>query len=288
VALFRKPVPAEAPPARPVLDLSGPRLRRGLETLIAGAENDGGIEHYITGLAFKAAVLRDALGNGKAAAVDGDDLLGLCAFMAPVRRRIGAWLANNDIEGLRRPLAELLDGAGDTSDPASADARIHRFCASFPNGRGFRWVRDLAAETLHFTLPENYPLMTRWVWDRDANTGVLREIWYGEIDGRTLDIADDYACFLMLREELSQFLADNGVFRDMVFYVDLLCAQIYADYICEQGGAFLRTDFASEQDPLVYVRRMLGLDGIDPESGRTRVKRPDGSTHVLSDPALLN
>ena len=47
---------------------------------------------------------------------------------------------------------------------------------------------------------------------------------------------------------LALLFASAGVFRDMTFYVDLLCAQIYADYICEQGGAFLRTDFASEQD----------------------------------------
>jgi len=41
----------------------------------------------------------------------------------------------------------------------------------------------------------------------------------------------------MLREELSQFLSDNGFFRDILQYVDILCAQIYAQYICEQGGS---------------------------------------------------
>ena len=32
-------------------------------------------------------------------------------------------------------------------------------------GRQHRFLRDLAAEILHNTLPEHYPLMTRWVWD---------------------------------------------------------------------------------------------------------------------------
>lgn len=267
---------------RPVLDLSGPRLRRSLETLVTRAEAEGGIERYVTGLSFKAGVFHAALGEGRVATLDKDTFAGLCAFMAPVRRRIGGFLAETGFDAVRAPLSALLDGAEDTSDAAAVDARLARFCAAFPQGPRYRWVRDVAAEMLHFVLPENYPLMTRWVWDRKANTGVLREVWYGDIDGTNLNIDDDYTCFLVLREELSQFLSDNGVFRDMTFYVDLLCAQVYADYICEQGGAFLRTDFTSEQDPMEYTRRMLGLDGIDPDSGRTRMKEADGRPFIAA------
>lgn len=287
--MFRRaPKPEAEPDALPVLDLSGPRLRRSFETLVSSAEGEGGIERYITGLHFKAALFREAIGQGRSERVDEESLIGLCALMAPVRRRIGAWTAENGFAALRRAFAELLDGAEDTSDARKVDDRMARFCAAFDDGPRHRWVRDLAAEVLHNALPERYPLMTRWVWDRRANTGVLREIWYGDIDGRTLDIADDYRCFLALRGELSQFLTDNGVFRDMTFYVDLLCAQVYADYICEQGGAFLRTDFSSEQDPAVYTRRMLGLDGIDPDTGRTRVKRAGGGAYVITNIATLN
>ena len=136
---------------------------------------------------------------------------------------------------------------------------------------------------------EKYPLMTRWVWDYAANTGVIREIWYADdIDHLTLNIADTYETHLVLREEISQFLASNGVFRDVLYYVDLLLAQIYADYISEQGGSFLRTDFASEVDPLEFTRRMLGLDGIDPDSGRTRVKLANGKRFHLSNVEMMN
>ena len=31
---------------------------------------------------------------------------------------------------------------------------------------------------------------------------------------------------------------------------------------------------------------MLGLDGIDPDTGRTRVKRADGSAYVISHQSL--
>jgi hypothetical protein len=124
--------------------------------------------------------------------------------------------------------------------------------------------------------------MARWVWDARANTGVLREIWHAEnVDHITIDVPDGFETFLMLREELATYLADNGVFRDTLFYVDLVCAQIYSEYISAQGGSFLRTDFSSEADPMEFTRRMLGLDGIDPDTGRTRVKREDGSAYVI-------
>lgn len=255
--------------ARPTLELSGPRLTQAFETLVNDSEADGGVEKYIAGIAFKASVFQEALRPDRLAALDEDSFIGLCAFIAPVRRRIAPWLAEAGMDVARNAVAALLEDAG---NPAAADARIASFSTAFPDGKKYRWVRDLAAELLHYTDPEQYPLMTRWVWDRQANAGVLREIWHGDIDRITIDIADNYATFLMLREELSQFLSSNGIFRDMLFYVDLLMAQVYGDYICSQGGSFLRTDFISEIDAMQYTRRMLGLDGIDAASGRSRVK----------------
>ena len=106
--------------------------------------------------------------------------------------------------------------------------------------------------------------MTRWVWDARTNTGVLREIWHGEdVDNMSIDVTDDYATFLALREEIAQYLAANGVFRDVLFYVDILLAQVYAGYIGERGGTYLRADFATPEDPMLHVRRLLGLDGIE-------------------------
>lgn len=76
-------------------------------------------------------------------------------------------------------------------------------------------------------------------------------------------------------------MSDNGVFRDVPHYVDMLCAQVYANYICEQGGSYLRTDFSAAEDPLQYTRRMLGMDGIDPETGRTRAKGVAGRPIII-------
>ena len=265
-----------AVPDRPRLDLSGPRLRRALEALVAGADTHGGIERYMDALKLKSAVFREALAADGAGPrrLDVEAIRPLCAFMPTVRRRIVPWLEEPSYTSLRRALEELLEP---TSDTSGTDERIARFCAAFPQDDRHRWTRDLAAELLHNLDPERYPLMTRWVWDREANTGVLREIWYGpDVDHMTIAAGDDYATFLVLREEIAQFLSTNGVFRDVVQMVDMVCAQVYAEYICEQGGSYLRADFSAPEDSMQHTRRLLGLDGVRAADGRARFAAIDG------------
>lgn len=277
--MARALAPASASPAAPgapgtsdglpVLDLSGPALTAAFETLVKGSDDQGGVERYVEALSLKASLFQDAFAED-AAALGRDDFTYLCAYIAPARRRIGRYLGGSAFFDLRDRIAALLDGRADTT---TADARMAAFCAHFPEDKKHRWVRDLAAEILHYTDPERYPLMCRWVWDAKVNSGVLREIWYGEnVDHRTIDVPDSYATFLVLRQELSQFLSDNGVFRNVPLFVDLLCAQVYAGYVVAQGGGYLRADFSSPADPMEHTRRMLGLDGIDARTGRTRVK----------------
>jgi hypothetical protein len=266
---------------RPVLDLDGQTLRSALEQSVRSAEEHGGVERYVDAVKLKSSMFQQALAD-----VDNLELeafKGLCTFMATVRRRVGPWLTGDRFGDMRRALAELLD------DEQPVDARIISFCAKFPDDKQHRWVRDLATEVLHNSNPERFPLMNRWVWDARANTGVLREIWHAEnVDHITIPVADGYGTYLMLREELSQFLSDNGFFRDILYYVDILCAQVYANYICEQGGSYLRADFSAPEDPMQHTRRLLGLDGVRPGSGKTRLKSIDGEAFVIEDGNLLN
>lgn len=270
---------------RPRLELSGPKLARAFETLVSGSEEQGGVERYVEALRLKSSLFREALAGGAARDFSLPAFKALCAHIPTVRRRIGPYLDPQSSGRLRSSVAALLEGREDT---ATADTRIAAFCASLPEDRSHRWVRDLAAEILHNVDPERYPLMCRWVWDARTNTGVLREIWHAEnVDQLVIDVPDRYGTFVMLREELAQYLAQNGVFRDVIHFVDLLTAQIYAGYISEQGGTYLRADFSTPEDPMVHVRRLLGLDGMDPR-GRTRLKAADGEAFIVDDVNLLN
>ena len=255
------------------LELSGPALSGSLQRLVAGCEEAGGVEQYVRALEVKGALFRDLLGEGgaHAATLEPEALRTLCAFMPTVRRRIGPWLERPAYDALREDILGLLAAA-----PGGAiDARLGAFGTRFCGGERPRWVRDLGAELLHQLDPERIPLMTRWVWDRATNTGVLREIWFGA-EGASIDVPDSQAAFLALREELSGFLGSHGVFRDVIHYVDLLCAQVYAEYICTQGGSYLRVDFSAADDPSPFTRRLLGLDGIKCGSHGARARNIDG------------
>jgi hypothetical protein len=273
---------------KPVLHLSGPRLRRAFEHLVDSAEGTGGVERYVGALALKGSLFEELLGKGRVGELTETEFLDLASFVTPARRKVGAWLAQNGFEGLHSRLKSLLDG---WSDVSTADQRMAAFDAGFPTDREHRWVRDLGAEVLHFTASDRYPLMTRWMWDARVNTGVLREIWHSDgTEPGNIRIEDNFGTFRTLREELEGFLADNGVFRDMAFYVDLLCAHIYAGYINDKGGQYLRGDFCggAKEDSMAHTRRLLGLDAVDTETGRTRLKLIDGEAHVLGEQRRLS
>jgi hypothetical protein len=268
-----------------VLHLSGTKLRIALERLIAASEPLGGIERFAEAVRLKSTVFQELLGESKARSMTRAAFEEIVPLMATVRRRIAPLLDGRHWERTHAAIVALLQEAHDTT---IADQRVARFesalrpVVSVPVGEGRRGVsdrflRDLAAELLHNTLPEHYPMMQRWVWDARANTGVLRQVWHDptgageDVDHVVIDVLDGYETYLMLREELSQFLADNGVYRDMLWHVDLLCAQIYGDYVSAQGSAYLKADFAREGDPLEHTRRILGLDRVGGKRGRTIV-----------------
>ncbi len=245
---------AEAVPPAIQLDLSGPALTDALQTLLMACEDDGGIERYVEAVKFKISLFQEAFSDG-GQSLTAENFVKLCMFMPTVRRRIGDYVEEDKWPDLQAALQSLFTSG-------SVDARINAFIGRFPQDKKHRWVHDLATEILHNTDPELHPLMHKWVWDRKANSGVIREIWYGDVDSEVIDVDNDYETFLKLREELSGWLTENGVFADILIYVDLLCAHIYGGYIAAQGGLYLKADFSSKEPPIHFTRRLLGLDGV--------------------------
>lgn len=268
------------PDNRPQLELSGPKLDAAFQALVAACEGAGGVERYCSALKFKSDLFKDAFEDGKHRALTADQFAKLCAFMPTVRRRIGTYVDDDQYPAFRDRMALLFEDQ-------SPDELLASFLIEFPDDKQHRWVKDLAAEILHNVNPERYPIMCRWVWDVSANTGVIREIWHGDIDHVTLNIDDSYETLLMLREELSQYVSNSGIFRDVIWYVDLLCAQVYAEYISAQGGSYLRADFSSADDPALHLRRLLGLDGVRAKTNRPLAPSIDGSATAVEPKDLL-
>lgn len=258
---------------RPVLHLSGEKLRIALTQVLRSAEPLGGIEKLVDAVKLRAEFLQSRFGATEIEALEKSGFDEAVTLMATVRRRIGGVVSTHGWPVVRSALTDLVR---DAQVPGTGDQRIQRFHSrlaiaasgerdSRAERSDNRSIRDLAAEVLHAVYPETYPLMARWIWDARTNTGALREIWHDPVRGDDLNdvvipAADNHETFLVLREELSQFLSDNGVFRDMIWYVDIVLAHIYATYINAQGGAYIKADFSTDEDPLEHTRRLLGLD----------------------------
>ncbi|MBT4042970.1 MAG: hypothetical protein HOK21_22635 [Rhodospirillaceae bacterium] len=264
-----------------VLHLSGPVLDQAFTSLQSDAEQYGGIERLLDALAAKATYFRSQLCGNALEHLSEYALYDLAAFMPSVRRRIAKTAADVGMVHMRQALRALLD---DSQGPHDINERIAAFVQSFPMDRKHRWVRDLATEILHNISPGVYPLMSRWIWDAHANTGVLREIWHSE-DGSVgrLDVPDDFKTHCNLRDELTGYCIDRGHGSDPEFLVDLLCAQIYAGYIGSQGASYLKTEFSGPDDAFQYTLRMLGLDVANARSRKTRVKLPEGDNSGQSE-----
>ena len=262
----------------PVLHLDGARLRDAFESMAKAAESLGGVEVLINAVNGKANLFQRTF-SPPLTDLQQPQLLDACSLMPTVRRRLKLALENYDFQFLRQTITVL---AEDVSIDC-VDERMAQVTDAFPVTKEYRWVRDLAAEIIHYTNPDMYPLMTRWVWDKTANTGVLREIWFKEYQDEYLDIPDGVQTHLVLRSELEEFLRTAGVYADVPIMIDLLSAWIYAEYIGLQGGSFLKTEFSSSDASISHAIRMLGLDAGKSADGRSRLITADGRRHIYSN-----
>ncbi len=262
----------------PELHLDGRILRASFENMVKSAEKLGGIEIIIDGLNGKSILFQSTFSDRNTISFE-SDFYSACAFMPTVRRRLKVALEKHGFSLIWDSIQQLLDEV----TIENVDNRIEQFFLALATSKKDRWVRDLAAEILHFCDPDKFPLMTRWIWDFSSNTGVLREIWFTDNDHEQIKVPNGIQTHLELRRELLGFLKDCGVFANQNLTIDVLFAWIYSDYIGNQGGSFLRTEFNSSGMPFGYALRMLGLDTAYC-SGKTRLLLPGGKRYQLAEP----
>ncbi len=262
----------------PELHLDGRILRASFENMVKSAEKLGGIEIIIDGLNGKSILFQSTFSDRNTISFE-SDFYSACAFMPTVRRRLKFALEKHGFSLIWDSIQQLLDEV----TIENADNRIEQFFLALATSKRDRWVRDLAAEILHFCDPDKFPLMTRWIWDFSSNTGVLREIWFTDNDHEQIKVPNGIQTHLELRRELLGFLKDCGVFANQNLTIDVLFAWIYSEYIGSQGGSFLRTEFNASGLPFGYALRMLGLDTAYC-SGKTRLLLPGGKRYQLAEP----
>ena len=170
-------------------------------------------------------------------------------------------LLGNDADWpeLKSQIAMLLHGSAELSE------RMHHFMVCVGGLSGIRndtVIWNFMAELLHFFHPENYPLMSRWIWHEQTQRGVMREFVAQQNDDCRCKIGGQSVDFEAHRVWFAQQLGKKGLFQNVHFYIDLIFAQAYADYILSitpktQGKEVLTND---SYVSLSIIANLLGID----------------------------
>lgn len=244
-------------------------------TLIAGLGEIGGVDPFLAALGNKSAVFQSLLKPGDLESLDLSKVELLLETVMPARKRLWPRLIELGERRLADEIESLLYGAGQVDD------RLEAFAAVVPedpqvdrktNQKARRAMHDFGAELLHFHAPSQYPLMTYWVWDPATMTGALRELVRNSDTATEVRIGAGAGAYEAGYEWVTEQLAEQGVYRDPHYVVDLVLAQAYADYVqaMSSGMGFMQPHFGGKADPLEVVKKLLGIDEARRAGSRVR------------------
>ncbi len=251
-------------------------FRSKFAALLEALGESGGVDAYLGALGSKCRLFQEQLDPGNIADLTRDGIETLLETVMPARKRLGSALAQMDDPALAAAVRELLYGKG------VLEERMQKFVDVLPavgaDERSTRKLRragwDFAAELLHFRAPQQYPLMTRWVWDQATMSGAIRELLPGGDTNNDIALGSAPGMYEAARAWVAQQMAEQGVYREPQFAVDVFLAHAYADYMraMSAGMSLMNADFGGNADPMEPVTKLLGID--EPRrSGESRVVR---------------
>jgi hypothetical protein len=268
--------PAELP-----LPLDEALFAHHLQNLRQIAEVDAGLEAWLGALQAKHRLFAAALSPEALGGLDLEGLETVLDLSFTARRKLFPPLQALGEAGAVAALNDLLYGSGTVA------VRLQRFLAALPVEAGIgredaarlrRAAFDFAAETLHFSAPEQYPLMTRWVWDQTTMSGALRELIRGADHMARIELGSTPEMFEGARHWLASLLAAEGIYRDMPFWIDLVLAQAYSAYFRSVAEGMLSPGFGRGVGPEECIKKLLGIDAPG-RSGRSRVRKTQAIHH---------
>ncbi|MEW6313712.1 MAG: hypothetical protein AB1513_06655 [Pseudomonadota bacterium] len=235
-----------------------------------------GVEDCLAILNAKQSLYAAALKDPQSLRLEEIELLLEQVFTA--RRKLFPVLAAFGEAQTGQALAQLLRGN------EAVTQRMHGFVTAMPIAPGEnrndikaankvrRAAWDFAAELLHFHDPVRYPLMARWVWDKATMSGALREFIRGNDHMSEIPFDNRVEIFEAARRWLGKRIADQGIYRDIHFWIDLVLAQAYLGYFRAVAEGNLGVDFGRGISQADQLKKLLGIDALR-KDGRSRVKK---------------
>jgi len=247
------------------------------DSFVAQSAGAGGAAALIERLQAKQRSIASVLElSQQAAELDEVELLLDQVFTA--RRRLYPALEAAGAATVLAALAQLVRGA------LPVAGRLQAFVDAMPGTAGMdrasikaanklrRAAWDFAAELLHFSDPDKFPLMTRWVWDQSTQSGALREFIRGNDTLKEIPLTNAPEMFEGARAWLVDQLRTEGIYRDLPLWIDLMLGQAYTNYLRSVAEGGLGADFGRGTTPHEQLAKLLGVDDAR-RAGLSRVKK---------------
>lgn len=265
------------PAALPVA-LDSRQFQQHFSQLGRHADEGVELEALLASLQAKSRLFSSLLNAQALPGLSMDGIEALLATVFSARRRVYPALQEMGVEATRQAIQELLYGTMPLGE------RLQRFSEIVPIDEGAdketrkqaaknrRAAFDFGAEMLHFNNPEKYPLMTRWVWDQNTVSGALREFIRGNDSLPDVPLGNSPEMFEGARAWLAEQIAEQGLYKDVPFWIDLVLAQAYSEYFRSMAEGMLSADFGRGITPQEQLKKFLGIDA-ERKTGQSRVKR---------------
>lgn len=245
------------------------------------AEEGVQLQDLLTSLRMKSQLFSSLLNAQALPSLSMEGIEALLETVFSARRRLFPALQALGIEGAREAIEELLYGnmmlaerlqkfseivpVDETADKETRKQAVKNRRAAF----------DFGAEMLHFNNPVKYPLMTRWVWDQNTVSGALREFIRGNDSLPDVPLGNSPEMFEGARAWLAEQIAEQGLYKDVPFWIDLILAQAYSEYFRSMAEGMLSADFGRGITPQEQLQKFLGIDA-ERKTRQSRVKRDMG------------
>jgi hypothetical protein len=266
-------------PAELSIPLDAGQFQQRFSALKHIAEEDAGIDSFLASLEAKHRLFSSLLNQNAIEQLTMDGVEALLETVFSARRRVypafdamGITATVNEIRDLLYGKAALLERLNRFAEVVqviddAADKETRKQAA-----KNRRAAFDFGAEMLHFNDPIKYPLMTRWVWDQNTVSGALREFIRGNDTLSDVPLGNSPEMYEGARTWLAAQLAEQGLYKDVHFWVDLVQAQAYAEYFRSMAEGMLSADFGRASGPADHIKKFLGIDSPAKE-GMSRVRR---------------
>ena len=265
-------------PAALSVTLDAGQFQQRFSALQHNADEEGGIEVFLASLEAKHQLFSSLLGPDSIDHLSMDGVEALLETVFSARRRVYTRFGEIGLQSTTAAIHVLLYGKSTLLDRMTvfseiveineaADKEARKIAA-----KNRRAVYDFGAELLHFNDPLKYPLMTRWVWDQNTVSGALREFIRGNDTMPDVPLGNSPEMYEGARVWLAAQLAEQGLYKDVHYWIDLVQAQAYSEYFRSMAEGMLSADFGRASGPADYVKKFLGIDA-PAKAGLSRVKR---------------